>query len=446
MRIENFDDMAEIYLPSGSTLAVSKVDGGLSLEYKRKQEKTRTVERTKPFSQSREDDVTATMKLNLPPLLLRIANGGGGQAGLVEALALRYLEEVCPTIDGIPAAIGWRATNTGGSLKGLHDGIVDVAIVYEIEREMEALVGSGPLGKYASRVQHVWMDHFNIIGPADNPADIKPTDTVDTALQKIMLAPGALWLTRDDMSAINCKEGPRILELVNRRRAEAGTEPTTADALKRDGRAAAAAESALASACAHYVKAAAHGDEAAAADAEAEMRRAAAAYAESMSAADGVCKRGFYRVERLMPLQATRRAAELGYYTMSDNGIYNCLSAEERRRCVVFVDGRDPRHQPDLLNPADALLGVAPSPAAAAFVRWLRGPTAQATIRDFAGAAAAAAAAAAPREPLYRPADPAYVRDRAKRQAEAARASSSPPAPPLAKAARADDRAAGCTA
>ena len=261
-----------------------------------------------------------------------------------------------------------------------------------------------------------------------------------------MLAPGALWLTRDDLSALNCKEGPRILELVKRRRSEAGTEPTTADALKRDGRAAAAAESALASACAHYVKAAAHGDEAAAADAEAEMRRAAAAYAESMSAADGVCKRGFYRVERLMPLQATQRAAELGYYTMSDNGIYNCLSAEERRRCVVFVDGRDPRHQPDLLNPADALLGVAPSPAAAAFVRWLRGPTAQATIRDFAGAAAAAAAAAAPREPLYRPADPAYVRDRAKRQAEAARASSSPPAPPLAKAARADDRAAGCTA
>ena len=57
------------------------------------------------------------------------------------------------------------------------------------------------------------------------------------------------------------------------------------------------------------------------------------------------------------------------------------------------------------------------------FVRWLRGPTAQATIRDFAGAAAAAAAG--PREPLYRPADPAYVRDRAKRQAEAASASSS---------------------
>jgi hypothetical protein len=276
-------------------------------------------------------------------------------------------------------------------------------------------------GRYASRVEHVWMDHFNVIGPAHNPALLDPADTLESAIDKIMLAPGAFWLTRDDLSAINCKETHAVLEHVNRRRAAAGLPLTTPDALKREGREALAAEAAAAAACARCAAlASADGDPppppAALAAARAELARAARALEAATSAADGVCKRGFYRPARLLPLQATRRAAALGYYTMSDHGVFHALPPAERPACAVFVDGRDPRHQPALLNPADALLPAAPTRAAADFVRWLRGPAAQSAVAAFAGRAGAAGAA------LYRPADPAYARDRAARQALAAAA------------------------
>jgi hypothetical protein len=124
---QNVQDMTEIYLQSGCTMEIIKSEDSVS--------------------QSEWVDKETREKEEPPPIILRIANGGGGQTGLVEALARSYLSSKRPTVDGMPAAIAWRASNTNGSLQGLYDGTVDIAIVYEIEREMEALLGSGPRGR-----------------------------------------------------------------------------------------------------------------------------------------------------------------------------------------------------------------------------------------------------------------------------------------------------------
>jgi hypothetical protein len=284
------------------------------------------------------------------------------------------------------------------------------------------------------------MDHFNIVGPESNPAGVDPSmDSVDDAIDKVMRAPGAIWLTRDDLSAINNKERTKVLERVNRARAAAGHGPTTLDALKREGLCAATAAAALVAAEADVAaaesaaKSAAGGDAEEAATAATRVAAAARTLARAAGAhrratrpaCGGAYRRGFYRVERLMPLEATRRAAAAGLYTMSDNGIVRTLPAADRAGLRVYLDGEDPRHQPYLLNPADALLlggGRRPAAAAAAFFGWLRGEEAQRVVAAFRGRDPANPRA------LYEPAHPAVARDRECLQARARARSAAPAA------------------
>lgn len=148
-----------------------------------------------------------------PDTAVRIANGGAGATGLIEALAHAYLKEFPNGADGKPYAVAWYLSDTTFSLEALRQKVVDIAVTYDETLENLA-VESGE----ASRRDPVFMDHFMIVGPASNPAEIGIGDDPTEAFAKIASAgcdapyvsPSspdcAYFLSRDDKSATEFKE------------------------------------------------------------------------------------------------------------------------------------------------------------------------------------------------------------------------------------------------
>jgi hypothetical protein len=357
---QNYADMTELYY-----LEPDSLEG--TVLYVTTNETTNTTTYTYANGSS-------VAQASLPLLALRIANGGGGQTGLVGKLALEFLKSHQDLYKNV--AIAWRGTNTDGSLMGLFDRIVDIAIVYDIRREMLAINGGDldpnnqELPIYAKpNITHVWMDHFNYVGPSKNPAYvILANDTVDTAIDKIMKTPNAFWLTRDDDSTINTKERTKVYERVALLREQLGLVHRDIDTLMGQ----LIAEGAVAMGPDDTIE-----SEDTLVSLEKDLERYQANILEDQqhpnySQYREACKEGFYRPIRLLPAQATKKAAELGYYTMSDRGIFFTLTAAERPDLNVYVDGMDTHHQPYLLNPADALVGIdTKSELADIFYKWM---------------------------------------------------------------------------
>ena len=325
---------------------------------------------------------------SIPPLALRIANGGGGQTGLFRELSLAYFKEKNPKYNDKDVTIAWRGTNTTYSLESLEKCIVDIAVVYELEKEIDALYGTSTKEKYTDYIEHVWMDHFNYIGPNNNPANvINGVDDFDTAIDKIMKSNNSYWLTRNDKSAINEKEKYIILNRVNFHRNKLGLPNTTIEQLIDDGKEAVNAWNNLLVADEH-LKSLKEDHK----DIDLYQKNLIVLnekYNKATEMIGNKYKKGFYREHKLLPLQATEKAAELGYYTMSDNGIFYTVDKNKRSKLKIVLDGMDDKYQPYFLNPADALLSRCTvctcNTMILDFYKWFVGSTAQEICKTYKG-------------------------------------------------------------
>lgn len=139
-------------------------------------------------------------------VVLRIGNGGAGQAGLVEALANGYIAALA--VPGQqPLGIAWYKSDTTATLAYLKNGTVGVGLTYNEAAEALALEDG-----YATAYAYAFRDHFCIVGPSSNPAGLVKGADARTLFQKLYTAaqagtsPPTRFLSRFDKSATNIKE------------------------------------------------------------------------------------------------------------------------------------------------------------------------------------------------------------------------------------------------
>ncbi|KAJ3738679.1 hypothetical protein DFH05DRAFT_1597446 [Lentinula detonsa] len=153
---------------------------------------------------------------------LRLANGGAGQSGLIGAFANAFVKwcvegSECEAKEAA-FLVGWYLADTTQSLAYLSSSWVDVAFTYNAAAEM-ALVRNGK----AIERELVFVDHFYLVGPPSNPAQLSPQDLVQDTFAKIV-ANGAIdalappggrpptrFLSRFDKSATNIKESDLLI-------------------------------------------------------------------------------------------------------------------------------------------------------------------------------------------------------------------------------------------
>ncbi|KAJ7065370.1 hypothetical protein C8F01DRAFT_982422 [Mycena amicta] len=146
---------------------------------------------------------------------LRIANGGAGQSGLVKALADAFIDYMVKEQQVAPFQVGWYLGDTTQSLDYMAKRQADVAITYNAAAENASLdMGVSVDRKYGFR------DHFVLVGPPSNPANISKSDTILQAFQKIVksgadtTAPNPTrFLSRYDKSATNIKESELFIAI-----------------------------------------------------------------------------------------------------------------------------------------------------------------------------------------------------------------------------------------
>ncbi len=139
-------------------------------------------------------------------ILLRVGNGGAGQAGLVKALADAY---IASRVQGgqTPFRVAWYKSDTTVTLGYLKDGTIDVGLTYNAAAEAIAVADG-----YANAYAYAFRDHFCIVGPKANPAGLVAGEDALTAFQRLYTAaeatttPATRFLSRFDKSATNIKE------------------------------------------------------------------------------------------------------------------------------------------------------------------------------------------------------------------------------------------------
>ncbi|KAJ3785313.1 hypothetical protein GGU10DRAFT_395247 [Lentinula aff. detonsa] len=250
---------------------------------------------------------------------LRLANGGAGQSGLIGAFANAFVKW----------CVGWYLADTTQSLAYLSSSWVDVAFTYNAAAEM-ALVRNG---KAIAR-ELVFLDHFYLVGPPSNPAQLSPQDLVQDTFAKIV-ANGALdalvcerpptrFLSRFDKSATNIKESDLLIGI--------GQVPW-----------------ALPPAV-------------------------------------------WYHVYPRFPIEALKAASVLQEYTLTDRGTWLSSDKKVCDALTVYKDMAECKNNNNLeddkvlLNPCNALLGANPldKDLAAKFMRWLLSPLGgQKVVREF---------------------------------------------------------------
>ncbi|KAJ3717251.1 hypothetical protein DFJ43DRAFT_1006509 [Lentinula guzmanii] len=261
---------------------------------------------------------------------LRLANGGAGQSGLIGAFANAFVKSCVEGSEGeakeAAFLVGWYLGDTTQSLAYLSSNWVDVAFTYNAAAEM-ALVRNG---KAIAR-ELVFLDHFYLVGPPSNPAQLSPQDLVQDMFAKIV-ANGALdalappgerpptrFLSRFDKSATNIKESDLLIGI--------GQVPW-----------------ALPPAV-------------------------------------------WYHVYPRFPIEALKAASVLQEYTLTDRGTW--LSSDKKVCDALTVYKECKNNLEDdkvLLNPCNALLGANPldKDLAARFMRWLLSPVGgQKVVREF---------------------------------------------------------------
>lgn len=133
-------------------------------------------------------------------ITLRIGNGGAGPTGILRALAEDYL-----AASGAHTAIAWYQDISKNTLLQLKKGTIDIALVYEKSQGQKAQEQG-----WATHYTSVFNDHFLIIGPKTNPAQLQIDDRPEQAFAKIAQAgkqhSRPMFLSRDDNSGTNVKE------------------------------------------------------------------------------------------------------------------------------------------------------------------------------------------------------------------------------------------------
>lgn len=109
------------------------------------------------------------------PVAFRLGNGGAGHTGI-----LRLLCECFITSRGGGFSIEWVSNHSRHSQIALLGDIVQVALTYEPAYE-DLSVSEG----WAQRMAKVFNDHFMLVGPKSNPADVAVDGKVKDAMRAI---------------------------------------------------------------------------------------------------------------------------------------------------------------------------------------------------------------------------------------------------------------------
>ncbi|KAJ1338734.1 tungstate transport system substrate-binding protein [Microdochium nivale] len=110
--------------------------------------------------------------------ILRIGNGGAGATGLLEVLCLDYLSTLPE-----PASISWVANHSRHTQLALLHDYIDIAMTYE--RSQEAVAEAEGWSTTHGPMFH---DHFCIVGPVSDPADVRSARSPHEALAMIARA------------------------------------------------------------------------------------------------------------------------------------------------------------------------------------------------------------------------------------------------------------------
>lgn len=250
--------------------------------------------------------------------LLRIGNGGAGQSGLVKALADAFIQSrVANGSD--PFKVAWYTSDTTFTINYLQSGTVDVGITYsEIAEKIAINQGIAKSPSY-----YAFRDHFLIVGPTSNPANLSNNSDVLTMFSDLHAAAEAAtstipvrFLSRYDKSATNIKDSFLWISI--------GQVPW------------------------------------------------ATAYST------------WYHQYIAFPIQALTAAILLQEYTITDRGTYLSLDTSLQNQVTIYKAATDSADDV-LLNPAHLLVGnkAAHPDVADAFAKWVVSANGQKVITDF---------------------------------------------------------------
>lgn len=162
---------------------------------------------------------------------LAIGNGGAGQSGLIKgntfhssessslilasnisilpsALADAYIQDAVSN-GTKPFRVAWYTSDTTYSIEYLQSGLIDVGITYSPAAEKIAI----DQGIALSPSYYAFRDHFLLVGPKANPANLSmSTDIfamfsqIRTVAENEQTTPPVRFLSRYDKSATNIKD------------------------------------------------------------------------------------------------------------------------------------------------------------------------------------------------------------------------------------------------
>jgi tungstate transport system substrate-binding protein len=122
-----------------------------------------------------------------------LATGSPGELGLLGALADGFARQT-------PVTLHWVKAGSGKSLELLKNRQVDMIMVHAPAAERQAVVEG-----WATERTLLGSNEFYIVGPADDPADVKNATSAADAFQRIARAQ-AKFITRADNSGTHKKE------------------------------------------------------------------------------------------------------------------------------------------------------------------------------------------------------------------------------------------------
>ncbi|KAG7100173.1 hypothetical protein E1B28_001952 [Marasmius oreades] len=151
--------------------------------------------------------------------LLRIANGGAGQSGMVEAFANAFIKYSVGK-GSKPFSVSWILGDTTQSLGFIAAKQADIALTYSAAAENQSIASGASVKK-----ELAFVDHFYLVGPKSNPAQLMDNDSVSDVMNKIVMSgnadvakppsdrPATRFLSRYDKSATNIKESELFISI-----------------------------------------------------------------------------------------------------------------------------------------------------------------------------------------------------------------------------------------
>ncbi|KAF8610585.1 hypothetical protein BDV93DRAFT_483935 [Ceratobasidium sp. AG-I] len=212
---------ASLVLVLGSSLLAAALPTHLSFNLARD-------ECTTPTTPSAQQTYYGTGQPEDPavPTRLRISNGGAGLSGLVGYLANAFIaSDLKRNASSSPYKacfiIEWIVGDTTETLQYLGTGQADVGITYNKAAECQAMADG-----VAIRREYGFRDHFYLVGPPNNPANLSTVDkneSVLTQFQKIVRTGNnpnltqfdipTRFLSRYDKSATNIKDSELFVRI-----------------------------------------------------------------------------------------------------------------------------------------------------------------------------------------------------------------------------------------